>query len=65
MYEGTAFSHGLRQQNPYLQRAFASFDDLWQPQWSPQLATALLGPLLAALQTSVASKSSVAVAGDQ
>jgi len=49
LYDGNTFSMGLVQQNPYLRRAFADFSVFWHPDLSPQLASALLQPLLQAL----------------
>lgn len=47
LYEGDDFNAGSVQRSPYLQRAFARFDALWQEGQFAENASALYGPLLA------------------
>jgi exodeoxyribonuclease V gamma subunit len=47
VYMGDDFNAGSVQRSPYLQRAFAHFDALWQNGQLEKNATALYGPLLA------------------
>lgn len=47
VYMGDDFNAGALQRSPYLQRAFAKFDALWQNGQLEKNATALYGPLLA------------------
>ena len=47
LYIGDDFNAGALQRSPYLQRAFAEFDVLWQKGQLEKNATALYGPLLA------------------
>jgi exodeoxyribonuclease V gamma subunit len=49
MYDGTGFTAGLVQHNPYLRRAYADFSLFWHRELSPALAEDLLQPLLQAL----------------
>ena len=47
LYVGDDFNAGALQRSPYLQRAFAQFDALWQQGQLADNASALYGPLLA------------------
>ena len=47
LYTGDDFNAGALQRSPYLQRAFAQFDALWQKGQLADNASALYGPLLA------------------
>jgi exodeoxyribonuclease V gamma subunit len=47
LYVGDDFNAGALQRSPYLQRAFAQFDALWQKGQLADNASALYGPLLA------------------
>ncbi len=47
LYIGDDFNAGALQRSPYLQRAFAEFDALWQKGQLEKNASALYGPLLA------------------
>jgi len=47
LYTGDDFNNGALQRSPYLQRAFAQFDALWQKGQLEKNAMALYGPLLA------------------
>lgn len=49
MYDGSGFTAGQVEHNPYLRRAFADFSRFWHPELSPALAADLLQPLLQAL----------------
>ncbi|EGM78575.1 exodeoxyribonuclease V, gamma subunit [Rheinheimera sp. A13L] len=47
VYTGDDFNNGALQRSPYLQRAFADFDALWQKGQLEKNASALYAPLLA------------------
>jgi exodeoxyribonuclease V gamma subunit len=47
VYMGDDFNAGSVQRSPYLQRAFAEFNALWQNGQLEKNASALYGPLLA------------------
>jgi len=47
LYTGDDFNNGALQRSPYLQRAFAQFDALWQKGQLEKNASALYAPLLA------------------
>jgi exodeoxyribonuclease V gamma subunit len=55
LYIGDDFNAGALQRSPYLQRAFAEFNALWQKGQLEKNATALYGPLLAVSYSEVSA----------
>jgi exodeoxyribonuclease V gamma subunit len=55
LYAGDDFNAGALQRSPYLQRAFARFDALWQEGQLAKNASALYGPLLAVKYSEVSA----------
>jgi exodeoxyribonuclease V gamma subunit len=55
VYMGDDFNAGALQRSPYLQRAFAQFDALWQKGQLEKNASALYGPLLAVSYSEVSA----------
>ena len=55
LYTGDDFNAGALQRSPYLQRAFAEFDALWQEGQLEKNAMALYGPLLAVSYSEVSA----------